>query len=299
MDSRTSTRLAWFAFVGLVMGAFSAVPAYARWAELAPDNASPEQRAFLQELDKLKWVEGPTKVMLLGNADLQIPEGFVYLDSTNTLRYLELNQNLGGGSEVMIAPADLSWAAYLNFRDEGYVKDDEEIDADALLKQLQEATEAANVERRKRGWEDMRVVGWATPPNYNRQTKRLEWATKYESGGQQGVNFFTKILGRRGHTSVQMVGAPEALMTDEKALDNVLTGFAYNPGDTYAEYRPGDKVAEYGLAAMVVGGAAAVATKKGLWPAIAAFFAAGWKLIAGAAVAAVAGIRSIFKKKDA
>lgn len=299
MGDKTSTRLAWLASVAVVLGTFATIPAYAKWAELAPDNATPEQKNFLEALDKLQWVEGPTKVMLLGNADLQIPEGFVYLDAKNTLKYLELNHNIGSGSEVMVAPADLSWAAYLNFLDEGYVKDDEEIDADAILKQLQEATDAANVERRKRGWEELRVVGWATPPNYNRQTKRLEWATKNESGGEQGVNFFTKILGRRGHTSVQMVGEPETLMADEKALDAVLTGFAYNAGDTYAEYRPGDKVAEYGLAAMVVGGAAAVAAKKGLWPAIAAFFAAGWKLIAGAAVAVVAGIKSLFKKKDA
>jgi uncharacterized membrane-anchored protein len=68
-------------------------------------------------------------------------------------------------------------------------------------------------------------------------------------------------------------------------------------GERYTEFKQGDHVAEFGLAALVLGGAAAVATKKGLWGAIAAFLAAFWKLIAGVTVAALAGLRSIFKSK--
>jgi len=43
-------------------------------------------------------------------------------------------------------------------------------------------------------------------------------------------------------------------------------------GQRYAEFRPGDKIAEYGLAALITGGAAAVALKTGL-------FQKFWKLI--------------------
>lgn len=285
------------AVIGLVM--LWAGPTMAAWADQLPSDAPPEVRKLYEELDKLNWVRGPTKVTLAGNADLQLPEGFVYLNPKDTQRFLELNQNLGDGDEVLVAPEDLSWMAYLSFLQEGYVKDDEEIDAGALLEQLKSATEAANAERRSRGWDELHVTGWASPPHYNRETKRLEWAARSQSTDGEGVNFFTKILGRRGHTSVQMVGDPEALPQDQATLNKVLTGFAYNQGDTYADFRPGDKVAEYGLAAMVVGGAAAVATKKGLWPAIGAFFAASWKFLAAAAVAAMAGLKRLFGQKDA
>lgn len=282
----------------LAIGALLTAPAEARWVELAGPEATPQQKAFLRELDKLKWVDGPTAIKMPGNATLNLPEGYVYLDQKNTKRYLELNENLADGSEVMVAPDDLSWTAYLGFLDEGYVKDDEEIDADALLKQLKEGTEQANEERRKRGWPDLHVVGWASPPAYNRETKRLEWATTLESEGSQGVNFFTKILGRHGHTSVQMVSNPDGLRVSEQALNGVLGGFDYTSGNRYADFKPGDKVAEYGLAAMVVGGAAAVAAKKGLLPAIGAFIAAAWKFLLAGLAAAGAGIKSLFKKKQ-
>jgi uncharacterized membrane-anchored protein len=283
----------------VTFGSAAAIPvADARWAELVPDDATPEHRAFFEELDKLKWVDGPSTVQLDGNASLKLPEGYVYLDREGTDRYLELNENLADGTEVMVAPADLSWAAYLSYLGEGYVEDNEEIDADVLLKNLQDATEAANDERVKRGWGTMRVTGWAVPPNYNQATQRLEWAASHASESDTGVNFFTKILGRRGHTSVQLVAPTQGLTVAESALNTVLTGFEYNAGDRYADFKPGDKVAEYGLAALVVGGAAALATKKGFWAAAAAFFAGAWKFIAAIAIGAAAWVRSHFKKKE-
>ncbi len=69
-------------------------------------------------------------------------------------------------------------------------------------------------------------------------------------------------------------------------------------GETYAEFKPGDKVAEYGLAALILGGAAAVATKKGFWAIIAGAAVAFWKLIAGVVIALFAGIGRVFKKKQ-
>jgi len=43
-----------------------------------------------------------------------------------------------------------------------------------------------------------------------------------------------------------------------------LAGYRFNSGDTYSEFKSGDKVATYGLAALIVGGGAAVAAKSGL-----------------------------------
>jgi len=267
--------------------------------EAASESVSAERKKFIEGVRALDWIKGPATVTTEGNATLTIPDQYVYLDARNTSKFLELQHNLANGREVLVAPRDLQWQAYLEFADEGYVKDDEKIDAPALLKTLKEHTESANAERQRRGWGALHLVDWATAPVYNTTTKRLEWATILESQDGRAVNFSTKILGRRGYTSVIMVTDPPNLSAAESTLDNVLTGYAFKPGETYADWRSGDRVAKYGLAALIVGGVAAVAAKKGLFSVLAGFLAVAWKFIAAAAVAAVAWLRRFFSKKAA
>jgi uncharacterized membrane-anchored protein len=267
-------------------------------ADELPADLPPEVRERIQAFRSLDWVSGPTTVDVAGNSKLEVPEGYVFLDAANTTRYLELNQNLGDGSEVMIAPESRDWEAYLSFADEGYVKDDEKIDAPELLEALQQGAEAGNRERVRRGWSELHVIDWAVPPAYNPTNQRLEWATLLESEGGRTANFSTKVLSRRGHTSVILVSAPEGLAAARPQLDTVLGGFSFVEGERYADFVPGDKVATYGLAALVLGGAAAVASKKGLWAVIGAFIISKIKLLIAALVAVGALLRKfIFGKK--
>ena len=265
-------------------------------AEESQDTRAEEFRAKLRALD---WVRGPRDITVSGNSTLSLPEGYVYLDAANTKKFLELNENLSSGKEVMIAPKSLRWSAYLVFEDAGYVKDDEKLDADAILKTLKANNQAGNEERRRRGWTDLTLVGWSTPPAYNDTTKRLEWATLLRSQNQDATNFFTKILGRRGFTSVILVSSPEDAPGATADLNKVLTGYRFNTGDTYAEWRPGDKVAEYGLAGLIVGGAVAAAAKTGLLKGLFVALAAAWKLVVAAVVALLAGLKSLFKRRQA
>jgi len=259
-------------------------------------KAEEEQRAKLRALD---WVKGPATVPIAGNSKLAIPDHYVFLDAANTAKFEAIVQNLGSGSEVLVAPDNLQWAAYLVFTAGGYVKDDDKIDAKALLTTLKQNAEDSNAERRKRGYVTIHIQGWASLPEYNATTKRLEWATLLSAdGGGTAANFYTKLLGRRGHTTVVMVSSPEGLPAAEASLDALLNGYSFNAGETYAEYRPGDKVAEYGLAALIVGGAAAVAAKKGLFGVLATFLAAAWKFLVAAAVGAIAWVRKKFGAKN-
>lgn len=286
-------RTTWALVAVLLVGS-----AAAQGQDAASDPAA-ERQAFVEKMRALDWVKGPTTVAGEGNAKLVIPDQYVYLDARNTAKFLELQHNLGDGREVMVAPANMEWQAYLEFSDEGYVKDDEKIDASALLKTLQQNTQNGNEQRKSRGWGELRLVDWATPPVYNTTTKRLEWATILESQEGRAVNFSTKILGRRGFTSVIMVTDPVNLHAAESSLDTVLSGYAFNAGETYADWRSGDKVAQYGLAALIVGGVAAVAAKKGFFSVLAGFLAVAWKFIVAGAVAAMAWLRKLFAKKQA
>ena len=195
----------------------------------------------------------------------------------------------------------MRWEAHFNFKDDGYVKDDETIDAPSLLQSIKDGTEAANKARRERGWNEMEVVGWQTAPHYEAQTNRLEWAVigKVVNSDSTVVNFNTRILGRGGVMSVVLIAAPENLTAATSEFKSTLEGFAYSPGQRYAEYRPGDKVAKYGLAALVTGGAAAIAVKTGLWKVMVGALVAGWKFVAAAFVAIFGGVMRRFKKKTA
>ena len=76
-------------------------------------------------------------------------------------------------------------------------------------------------------------------------------------------------------------------MIDFKAT---LKNFDYVSGEKYSEWKQGDKVAAYGLGALVLGGAAAVATKKGGLKLL-------WIAILGAGAALWAGFKKFFAKK--
>lgn len=252
------------------------------------------------ELRKLNWQEGPSKGAIGAKATIDVPAGYVFLGDRDTGRFIELVGNPPPRqSHYLIAPKSLDWFAVFSFDETGYIKDDEKIDPDGLMKTLKEGDEPQNEERKRLGMRAMYTDGWAVTPHYDAQTKRLEWGVRLKSDdGRVNVNYTSRILGRSGVMRAVLVSDVENLGKDTQEFKAALQKFTYNSGETYAEFKQGDKVAEYGLAALILGGAAAVATKKGFWGALAAFFAAFWKVIAGVAVAALAGLRAFFKKKS-
>ena len=112
------------------------------------------------------------------------------------------------------------------------------------------------------------------------------------------VNFNTRVLGRGGVMSAVLVSSPDGLNESIGEFKDALASFEYLPGQKYAEYKPGDKIAKYGLAALITGGAAAIAVKTGLWKVILGGLIAGWKFIAAAAVALFGGLARRFKRKS-
>jgi uncharacterized membrane-anchored protein len=253
---------------------------------------------YQQKVRALHWVAGPKDLPALGNATFGVPDHYVFLDNADTKTFMVLNQNPPDAEdEQLFAPDDLHWFALIDFSPDGYVKDDEKIDADAILSSIKEGTEQANVERRKNGWGELQIVGWKKAPYYDEQTKRLEWALDLRDENGEAINFLTKILGRRGVTSAILVASPQHFDADLAEFKQALTHYNFNPGEKYSEFKPGDKVASYGLAALIAGGAAAVATKVGFWKWLGLALAASWKFIWVPIVAAWAGLKRMFRRK--
>ena len=265
------------------------IPA-AGWAASSPSPAT------AQNISDLAWHEGPATAAIGKNAVLKVNEDVVFIDEANSRRFLELTGNLpSDGINIIYNTKDRWWAAF-SYEDTGHVKDDEKIDADALLKNLREGDESSNAERKRRGMSELHTDGWYVPPHYDPATKRLEWGVKLRSDNGVSANYTIRLLGRTGVTSATLVSSPEQLDANVQSFKATLPGFDYNAGEKYSEFKQGDRIAEYGLAALIAGGAAAVATKKGLWGTIAAFLAASWKVVAGVAIAAVAGVKKLFSR---
>lgn len=270
--------------VVLILMALICVAAPSAHAQQQPENSL---------ADKIKFQQGPGTGELGKFAEVSIPAGYVFAGAADTKLLMEAMHNPVSGTELgFLAPTGAAWFVVFEFEDVGYIKDDEKgsLDADAMLKSIQQGNEAGNKERVKRGWATLDITGWEQPPRYNPDTQNLEWAIKGESEGHPVVNWNTRLLGREGVMKVTLVAGPEELKETLPAYSSLLTGYSYKSGHRYAEFTQGDKIAKYGLSALVVGGATAVAAKSGLLKSL-------WKVIVVAAVAVAGLFKKIFSRK--
>lgn len=256
--------------------------------------ASPQQPRSKEDIQRefqaLAWQRGPIVGQIGSTATIKVLQGQAFLDGPNTRRFLELNQNPGRDNHYTLVSEEPGWFAVFAFDDSGHVKDDEKLDASALLKSLQDSDAPSNEERKRLGMPPLHTEGWHVPPHYDVGSRRLEWGVRLRGDtGPPAVNYTIRILGRRGVMSVTLVSDPQSLNRDIAVFKTSLGGFDFVPGERYAEFKAGDRVAEYGLAALVLGGAAVVATKTG-------FLKAFWKLILIGVIAFGGGAAALFRK---
>jgi uncharacterized membrane-anchored protein len=224
--------------------------------------------ASAQQVSDLPWQECPCSGDL-GNATVDVPAGMLFLDGASVPQFMEMLQNPSDGQErgVVLGETESgeSWFVIFSFNPMGYIKDDEKdsLDADAIIGSIREGTEAANKERRERGWSVVEVKGWQQAPFYDDETNNLTWAIL--GGGSDGdvVNHSVRLLGRRGVMSADLVTGAETVSEAMPAFDEVVAAFDYKPGERYREFTRGDRVAEIGLTALVAGGAGAALAKSG------------------------------------
>jgi uncharacterized membrane-anchored protein len=181
------------------------------WANVAAAQSEPQPEA-----PKLDWQVAPLLAPIGDElAEIDLPEGFLYLDQADTAKLMELTGNPVNGSELAtVAPADDGgWFLIFEWSEIGWVDDSERdaLDADALFASMKEGTEAANEARRERGWPTIELVGWQEAPHYDERTKNLTWAIEGRTEGEVVLNRLVKLLGRRGVMSVTLVGSPEEL----------------------------------------------------------------------------------------
>ena len=219
--------------------------------------------------DVLSWEDGPTTAVLGGIAEVDVPAGYSFLAREDTRRLLELYQNELTDREMgLIAQSDdlTGWFVVFEFDPVGYVQDDERetLDAQAILSTLQASAQQHNAARESMGYSAIDVLGWKIEPEYDSETKNLQWCVRCQSDGLPIFNHNVRVLGRRGVMEVTLVCDPEDFDVAQRQMRDLVAGFSYTGGNRYGDWRAGDKMASYGLTALVAGGGLALAAKSGL-----------------------------------
>ena len=232
-----------------------------------------------------------------GLAILNVPEGFKFLDGEQSKRVLtDLWGNPPSNPIGLLFPEDMTpvhdaftYAVEIEYSEEGYIEDEdaEDMDYDELLEDMQADIKAANPERKAQGYETMELVGWASPPYYDQENKKLHWAKelKFEGYDVNTLNYNIRVLGRKGYLNLNAIGDINMLDTFNADRDNILNSVEFTAGNRYSDFNPDiDEVAAYGIGGLIAG---KILAKAGFFAIILKF----WKFIAIGAVALFSGFR--------
>jgi len=106
------------------------------------------------------------------------------------------------------------------------------------------------------GYDPIELIGWASPPYYDKASHKLHWAKELQFGGAgpNTLNYNIRVLGRKGVLNLNFVaGMEQKAMIDER-VPEVLAMADFNTGSRYEDFDPDlDEVAAYGLGALVAG----------------------------------------------
>src|SRR5688572_1472714 len=106
--------------------------------------AQQQQSKAEQVLKSLAWQKVPTEARIGDKATIQVPAGYVFLDEGSTKKFLELSGNPPRDGHYLFAPQSLDWFAVFSFDATGYVKDDEKIDPEELLRVIKAGDKPGN-----------------------------------------------------------------------------------------------------------------------------------------------------------
>jgi uncharacterized membrane-anchored protein len=305
--SRLASAIAFAAVVTLSL----LVPPVPALAQPAPAPAQNE--AALEAEAKAAWqagvdvgTKGPAPVPLADQAVLELPADYLFIPTAEATRIMRAMGNIVGeqsflGLVVGTKPGD-AWFVVARYIKEGYIRDDDakEWNADDLLQQLRDGTEAANQERARRGFPQLEIVGWVEKPTYDPDDHRLVWSMlakeKAEADADnRSINYNTYALGRDGYVSLNLVTSSSRIDSDKAVARKLLAALSYNSGKRYEDFNSTtDHIAEYGLAALVGG---VVAKKLGLFALIGVFLLKFAKVIGVAVLAFGGAIWRFFRRK--
>jgi uncharacterized membrane-anchored protein len=274
--------------LAFAVAAMATTAAAKPYQELFPGKTyqSPDTQQFVEGLD---YKQGKIGLSDTG-VELSVPKQFYFLSTPDARRVIvDVWRNPPASGERVLGmifpiahtPADETWGAVITYDADGYISDEdaEKIDYAELLKTMQEATQRVNETRLKQGYPQLTLVGWASPPFYDRATNKLHWAKELQFGDQPDhtLNYYVRALGRRGVLNINFVSGMDQLAEIRSVVPAVLAMPEFVAGSRYSDYVPStDKLAAYGIGGLIAGG---LAQKLGLFALALVFLKKGWILV--------------------
>jgi uncharacterized membrane-anchored protein len=264
-------------------------------------------------LNAMDFKEGAV-ALTEAHARLDIPAGYYFLDRVDAGRVLvdlwgnprsETDGTLGMIFPKSFSPGDpKAWGAVISYSPDGYVSDAdaEATDFDDVLTQLKSDTDEGNEERRRQGFDKITLLGWASPPHYDKTNHTIHWARELLFGDDPNaphtLNYQLRALAREGVLNYNFVAGMGDLEAIKTSIPTVTAMVKFDPGKTYGDYKDGDKIAAYGLAGLIAAGAGAkIAAKIGLLGLALVFLKKGAVFILIAAGAIFKPILNLFRRK--
>lgn len=239
------------------------------------DSGTKGAAASKDKADASKAEEAKEQTVVLGDklAVVKLPKEFRFVEPERAIAFLKEQGSSGEGVLGIIAPRKDSPDMYFivcRYEDCGYVTEDDadKINANDLLNTFKEANKEQNEERIAQKIQPYYVGGWAEKPRYDKASHQMIWAIEVKEvdsadAPADTINYNTRMLGRRGVLSMNLVVSPKELELGKQKVATLLQNVKFNKGQTYAEYVAGtDKAAGYGLAGLILGGGAMAAAAK-------------------------------------
>jgi uncharacterized membrane-anchored protein len=276
-------------------------------AAFAQDTAETKKEEIRKFVDSLQFKTGRVSVPK-AHATLALTPDFRFLDEHDAQRVLEQLWGNPPDRDVlgMLVPTSSSladpkgsWAVVITYVSDGHVSDADasKIDYAQMLKDMQDNARETNAERKKRGYGEVEIVGWATPPRYDAATNKIYWAKElnFSDAHEHTLNYDIRVLGRSGYLSLNAVAGMSQLDTVQSQMPNVLAMTEFDQGQRYTDFNAStDKIAAYGIGALVAG---AIAAKAGLFAKLLLMLVAFKKFVIIGVAAVGAGLRKIFSRK--
>ncbi len=220
-------------------------------ADAKPPQTEEERSAALKSLT---WRAGEALTLPSSRASLKAPDNIRQLLGPDAISLWEVLNALEApaGTEAALYDEKNDTLVFYQKVADGYVRLDDwdEVDADAMLKEVSANTEAANARRKGAGISAIHVMGWLEKPHLDRATNTVRWA--FEANDERDgslVNSIALVLGRDGFEKLTWIGPKSAV--NDGLLNVARNSFAFPAGGNYADFKSGDKVAEYGVAGLV------------------------------------------------
>jgi uncharacterized membrane-anchored protein len=218
------------------------------WQQCRAQQSSLDSSMFLSG-SSVNWISGPQSLSVGDYADIQIPQGYRWVDGQAARTVLESQNNPVPADLIgVIAPDSGKWWAVVEFSPKGYLKDPKQFSSAVAVKY---AETALNDQWTRQGLSPITSLDWQSKPVYDPQGNSLSWSLQVQTASTKAMDQTIVLLGRHG--ILQITAVQPYPFTDAPSLKQLASNVAFKDGERYTDYQSGDKIASIGMAELITG----------------------------------------------